>query len=73
MKMYTTLMSAYGVSAGIEYKFGGKVANTLQAHRVIQHFQEETGPDAADGIVNCEWRLHDIEGRIGNGGWERLT
>jgi len=52
MKMYTTLMSAYGVSAGIDYKFGGKVANTLEAHRVIQHFQEEKGPQAADKIIN---------------------
>jgi predicted DsbA family dithiol-disulfide isomerase len=53
MKMYTTLMTAYGVSAGIDYKFGGTVANTLQAHRVIQHFQHEKGPDVADRLVNC--------------------
>ena len=57
MKMYTTLMSAYGVSAGIDYKFGGKVANTLDAHRVIQHFQEEKGPVAADRIINCRFPL----------------
>ena len=57
MRMYTTLMSAYGVSAGIDYKFGGKVANTLEAHRVIQHFQEEKGPVAADKIINCESRF----------------
>ena len=49
--MYTTLMSAYGVSAGIDYKFGGTVANTLQAHRVIQHFQETKGPEVADKLV----------------------
>lgn len=53
MNMYTTLMSAYGKSAGIEYKFGGTVANTLDAHRVIQHYQEESGADVADKIVNC--------------------
>jgi hypothetical protein len=53
MQMYTTLMTAYGVSAGIDYKFGGQVANTLQAHRVIQHFQEQKGPEVADRIVNC--------------------
>src|SRR6266536_1173862 len=40
IKMYITLMTAYGISAGIHYKFGGTVANTLQAHRVIQYFQE---------------------------------
>jgi hypothetical protein len=32
---------------------GGVVANTLHAHRVIQHFQAEKGPDVADRIVNC--------------------
>ena len=53
MKMYTTLMSAYGVSAGINYKFGGIVANTMDAHRTIQHFQEEKGPETADKLINC--------------------
>jgi predicted DsbA family dithiol-disulfide isomerase len=52
MKMYTTLMTAYGVSAGIDFKFGGTVANTMDAHRVIQHFQEEKGPETADKIIN---------------------
>jgi len=52
MKMYTTLMSAYGASAGISYKFGGTVANTLQAHRIIQYFQEQKGPEVADKLVN---------------------
>jgi len=27
--MYITLMTAYGQSAGINYKFGGTVANTI--------------------------------------------
>ena len=54
MKMYTTLMTAYGVTAGINYKFGGTVANTIDAHRVIQHFQEEMGPETANKIINCE-------------------
>jgi predicted DsbA family dithiol-disulfide isomerase len=49
------LMSAYGVSAGIKFKFGGTVANTMNAHRVIQHFQEEKGSEVADKIINCEW------------------
>jgi len=53
MQMYTTLMSAYGASAGISYKYGGTVANTLQAHRVIQFFQEEKGAEVADKLVNC--------------------
>ena len=51
-------MTAYGVSAGINYKFGGKVANTLNAHRVIQHFQESKGPETADKIVNSLYRQY---------------
>lgn len=58
MKMYTTLMTAYGVSAGINYKFGGTVANTLNAHRTIQHFQESSGPEAANKIVNSLYRQY---------------
>lgn len=58
MKMYTTLMSAYGASAGITYKFGGTVANTLPAHRVIQHFQERNGPAVADSLINSLYRQY---------------
>lgn len=56
MKMYTTLMSAYGVSAGIDFKFGGLVANTLDAHRLVQYFQEEKGPETADKLIACKMR-----------------
>lgn len=56
MQMYTTLMSAYGETEGIKYKFGGTVANTLQAHRVIQHFQETKGPETADKLVASLYR-----------------
>ena len=53
MKMYTTLMSAYGTSAGIQYRFDGTVANTMQAHRLIQHYQEEKGSEVANAIIDC--------------------
>ena len=52
--MYTTLMSAYGTGVGIDFRFDGTVANTLHAHRLIQHYQEEKGPEVADKIVSCE-------------------
>lgn len=58
MKMYTTLMSAYGATEGIEYKFGGTVANTLQAHRVVQHYQEMKGSETADKLVNSLYRQY---------------
>ena len=54
MNKYTLLMSAYGVDAGIEFNFHGTVANTLDAHRLIQHYQEERGAAVADMIVDCK-------------------
>lgn len=58
MKMYTTLMTAYGVSEGINFTFHGVVANTLQAHRVIQHYQEEKGGETAEKIVTSLYRQY---------------
>ena len=58
MKKYTTLMSAYGVGVGIDFKFHGMVANTLSAHRLIQHFQEKMGPETADKIANSLYKQY---------------
>lgn len=63
MRMYTTLMSAYGASAGIAFKFGGTVANTLPAHRVIQYFQESKGAEVADRLVLALYRMYFEEER----------
>lgn len=52
MDKYITLMTTYGNQAGIDFDFHGQVANTLDAHRLIQHFQEHLGPDTADKLVN---------------------
>ncbi|KAI9742163.1 MAG: hypothetical protein M1818_004063 [Claussenomyces sp. TS43310] len=42
MTMHTTfVVPTYGVSAGISHKFGGKIANILDTHRIIQHFREK--------------------------------
>lgn len=51
--MYIKVMTAYGASAGIQYKFGGTVANTLHAHRLIQHVQSHSsdGHEKADKLV----------------------
>ncbi|CZT16929.1 related to dithiol-disulfide isomerase involved in polyketide biosynthesis [Ramularia collo-cygni] len=51
-------MTAYGIGEGIDYKFTGTVANTLQAHRVIQHFQETKGPETSDKIVTSLYRQY---------------
>ncbi|MCJ1351385.1 MAG: hypothetical protein MMC33_001369 [Icmadophila ericetorum] len=51
-------MSAYGESAGITYRFDGVVANTLQTHRLIQHYQEEKGAEVADKMINSLYTLY---------------
>lgn len=53
MKMYETLMSAYGVGIGITFTFRGTVANTIDAHRLIQYYQEEKGPETANKLIDC--------------------
>jgi predicted DsbA family dithiol-disulfide isomerase len=58
MQMYMALMSAYGRGEGIDYKFGGTVANTLHAHRVIRHFQELKGPEVADQLIESLYRQY---------------
>lgn len=63
MKMYTTLMSAYGTGCGIDFKFGGTVANTLHAHRLIYWVQEEKGAEAAAKVVASLYRQYFEEER----------
>ncbi|KAL2071111.1 hypothetical protein VTL71DRAFT_12346 [Oculimacula yallundae] len=58
MMTYIKVMTAYGNTAGISYKFGGTVANTLPAHRVVQHFQETKGPIVADKLINSLYRQY---------------
>lgn len=57
--MYTTLMTAYGASVGVDFKFGGTVANTLDAHRLIWWVQEEVdaGEEVTVRLVECEYLL----------------
>ena len=56
MEKYITLMSSYGKAEGIDFNFRGTISNTINAHRLIQHFQEDLGPQAADEIVNCRYQ-----------------
>lgn len=53
MSKYTHAMSEYGKGSDINFKFGGTIASTLQAHRVLQHFQEQKGAICADKMINC--------------------
>jgi len=63
MQKYTHVMGSYGEKEGIHFKFGGVVANTSHAHRLIQHFQQEKGPEVADKIVRSLYRQYFEEER----------
>lgn len=56
--MYQKLMGAYGEAEGIKYKFGGTVANTLQAHRCILHWQETKGAGIVGKFVDSLYRQY---------------
>ncbi|EKD20243.1 DSBA oxidoreductase [Drepanopeziza brunnea f. sp. 'multigermtubi' MB_m1] len=58
MQTYITLMTAYGATASIDYKFNGTVANTLNAHRVIQYSQAKSGPAVADRLTSSLYRQY---------------
>lgn len=63
MQKYTKVMSSYGEPEDIKFKFGGSVANTTHAHRLIQHYQETKGPETADRIVDSLYRQYFEEER----------
>lgn len=52
MKKFESLMSAYGVPVGINFNFHGTFANSMNAHRMIQYYQEEMGSETANKIVD---------------------
>ncbi|KAL9002624.1 MAG: hypothetical protein Q9188_004459 [Gyalolechia gomerana] len=45
-------MRTYGKQVRIEFDLHGTVANTLDAHRLIRHYQRELGPEVAEKIVD---------------------
>jgi predicted DsbA family dithiol-disulfide isomerase len=53
MKKYMLLMGSYGNAEGIDFKFGGRMANTLDAHRLIWWVQETKGAGVAEKAVDC--------------------
>ncbi|KAI9759792.1 MAG: hypothetical protein M4579_002091 [Chaenotheca gracillima] len=60
MKKFSALMNAYGVPSGISFDFHGTIANTINAHRLIQHYQEEPqgSPELANKIVDALYKAY---------------
>ena len=53
MQMYTTVMRPEGEKEGINFNFGGTIANTFEAHRMIYWVQENRGAEAVNKLVDC--------------------
>lgn len=49
MARYTALLTRHGEACGVRFRFGGVIADTLQAHRVIQYFQTQQSEGVAAG------------------------
>lgn len=52
-KVFIDHMNSLVEPLGHTINFDGSIGNTLDAHRVIQHFQEEKGPDVANRLVDA--------------------
>jgi predicted DsbA family dithiol-disulfide isomerase len=61
MRAYTTIMSAYGRQSGIEFRFGGVVANTLNAMRIVCYWQEKKGAEVARKIIECRFLMEKVK------------
>jgi predicted DsbA family dithiol-disulfide isomerase len=54
MKMYIDYMTALGRDEGVEFEFGkeGVIANTLDAHRILQYLQNEYSSEHASKALS---------------------
>lgn len=68
MNMYVEYMSTLGEASGIKFSFGGDIADTLQAHRVIQYFQEDAGAETANRLVDALYRMYFEEDKSPSSG-----
>jgi predicted DsbA family dithiol-disulfide isomerase len=57
------IMTNHGNEAGIDFDFGGTIANTLPAHRILQYFQASKGPEVADKLVVSLYRQYFEEAK----------
>lgn len=58
MAKYETVMQSLGEAEGINFDFGGEIAGTLDAHRVIRYFQSKKGPEVAGRVLDHLYRAY---------------
>lgn len=62
-KVFQDHMNGLAEPLGFQFNFGGDMGNTLNAHRVVQHFQEEKGGAVANKIIDGLYRRYFCEAR----------
>ena len=55
LRKYELVMGALGRDEGIDFRFGGTIANTLPAHSLVQWAQATYGPEVAEKVVECTY------------------
>ncbi|KAI0134331.1 thioredoxin-like protein [Xylariales sp. AK1849] len=73
--MFETVMNSYAEPLGFKFNWNAPMANTLEAHRVIQVFQggedlpqdfpsgKKYGPETVNQMVDSLYRMHFEEGK----------
>lgn len=62
-RVFQEHMASLITPLGLTPRFDGDMGNTLHAHRVIQHFQEEKGPETANALVDALYKRYFTEAR----------
>ncbi|KAF2269940.1 thioredoxin-like protein [Lojkania enalia] len=58
MRMFVEYMETLGRAEGVEIDFGGHVAGTMDAHRVVGWVQGEKGEEAAERVVGSLYKQY---------------
>ncbi|KAF2686764.1 thioredoxin-like protein [Lentithecium fluviatile CBS 122367] len=61
MEKYTRYMQALGRAEGVEFDFGGRIGNTLHAHRILNYIQEEKGAEVAQKSLQLLYKQYFTE------------
>lgn len=62
-KIFQEHMNGLVEPLGAKFNFEGDMGNTIHAHRVLQHFQEENGPEVANKLVDGLYRRYFTEAK----------
>lgn len=62
-KIFQEHMNEQVAPLGLKISFDGEMGNTLDAHRVIQYFQEEKGDETANKLIDGLYRRYFTEAR----------